>query len=166
MTSFLSTLKQRTDQLARVVGHVIIRLTLVVGVALALVWVGSAMGADDTAPAPTTTVLTPTVGTPGEGVSTGGASTGGTSTATSASSGADRPLLVGLRSTEVTAAAWQALQVAGWKVSRVADHGDVIYAPLNTVLADDGGTWTVTVDGLARCEHGSERKCTGEEWLR
>lgn len=43
------------------------------------------------------------------------------------------------------------------------DAISAVYAPVGTWLYDETGSWTVTVWGLARCEHLAERTCTGLE---
>lgn len=58
-----------------------------------------------------------------------------------------------------------ALRDAGF-TGEAGDSMSAIYAPVDTVLFDEHGTWTVTPAGLARCEHGSERACDGSEWVR
>lgn len=58
----------------------------------------------------------------------------------------------------------EALLAAGY-TGFAGDGMSAVYAPVDLVLFDEVGTWTVTINGLTRCEHGSERSCTGDEWV-
>lgn len=58
MTSLITTLQRGTDRLAMIIGHIIIRITLVLGAAVVTVALGQTLGMSDyttsAAPAPTT----------------------------------------------------------------------------------------------------------------
>lgn len=73
--------------------------------------------------------------------------------------------LYAIHASEARADEWFALIELG-HVGALNDHrDDVIYAPVGTVADFAGGTVTVTVRGLARCEDGVAGECTGREFL-
>lgn len=176
MTSFISTLQRGTDRLAKIIGHMIIRLVLIMATAVVVVTVGSTMGMDGYASDPVPTpapVAAPVVdaAAPAPVVDHSGMAPHERPTAvpTAAPSGeapSGRTVLVGLRSDETTAALWNDLLALDWHGSRGDGTDDVIYAPVGLVIFDDFGTWTITADGPARCEHGSAERCSGDEWIR
>lgn len=54
-------------------------------------------------------------------------------------------------------------------IGAVNDHREAIYAPIGSVVDYGTGTATVTIDGLAFCDDGTEVRCTGTEfdpWAR
>lgn len=77
-----------------------------------------------------------------------------------------RPIVLVPADDAATAEGVAALLAAGY-MGDPNDNTEAVYAPANTVLDVPGGTWTVTVDGLARCVDWftTSTECTGTEYL-
>lgn len=73
-------------------------------------------------------------------------------------------LVVAISTPEESEHAGTALLATAGYTGDPGDGREAIYAPVGLALFDELGSWTVTVGGLVRCEHGAV-PCTGREAL-